>query len=385
MKKIGILTYTREYANLGTNMQCYCTLKAVQRAFPDARVEVVDYSVAAPVRRPYLSGVSAHSLVNDLKRIRKYTTFFKTDLTFSPRRLTSRNVSAALDFIKSQHYDAIFVGADTVLELKNSSDDQLTAYWLDASIKGTKCLLAASCHNVTFEALSENQRACLQSTIDDFALLGVRDHATFRLLSYFTRPGDQRLQLVADPTFTYDIDYAFVEKYLAKRRLRVDKPVVCLHLTRGAAWAPALADRFRKAGYIVASLRPANYVDLLFNDLSPFEQMGIYRYFSLVITHRFHDAVFCLKNMTPVIAFPEHVADITAYGESKVQTLFDTFGLQGVHYIAKRRALTAEHLFDVHGEAIAQFAENEQHIRSVLREHKSNYYAFLQRSRDLVT
>ena len=43
MKKIGILTYLREYANLGTNMQGYCTQEALRKAYPDARVELIDY------------------------------------------------------------------------------------------------------------------------------------------------------------------------------------------------------------------------------------------------------------------------------------------------------------------------------------------------------
>ena len=55
MKKIGILTYIREYANIGTNMQSYCTLKAIQKQFPYDQVELIDYSEWKPKIKPYLS------------------------------------------------------------------------------------------------------------------------------------------------------------------------------------------------------------------------------------------------------------------------------------------------------------------------------------------
>ena len=70
MKKIGVLTYIREYANLGTNMQSYCTLKAIQRQYPDARVELIDYSGWKPSQRPYLSHITPSSLYKDIVRIR---------------------------------------------------------------------------------------------------------------------------------------------------------------------------------------------------------------------------------------------------------------------------------------------------------------------------
>ena len=125
--------------------------------------------------------------------------------------------------------------------------------------------------------------------------MGVRDEATFRLLSHFTVPGDDRLQIIPDPTFTFEIDYRYIEDYIIQRKLIFKKPIVCLHLLRSTKWASTLADYFRQEGYIIASLRPAYYADIIFTDLLAFEQIGLYRYFDLVITHRFHDSIFSIK------------------------------------------------------------------------------------------
>lgn len=381
MKKIGILTYIKEYSNLGTNMQSYCTLKAIQKVYPDSQVELINYSRWKPAMRPYLSDISFHSLKNDYIRIKKYNRFFKKELTLSKNKLISSNLNKSIEFIKKQNYDAIYVGSDTLLELKRARKDELTAYWLDNTIDSKKFFIAVSSNNVTFEDLSDKQKNKIQKTIDGFSLLGVRDEPTFRLLSYFTSNRDKRLQIIPDPTFTYDIDYNSVEQYIKSKKLLFNKPIVCLHLLRDTKWAFDLSNYFRKEGFIIASFRPAYYADIIFTDLSPFEQMGIYKYFSLVITHRFHDSIFCFKNFTPVIFFPEHVTDVTLYHESKSLTLFKSFKLEETNYIENKDNITAKYLIDVHQEAIAKFKKSEDFIKNTLREHKEKYESFVKESR----
>jgi hypothetical protein len=383
MIKIGILTYMKEYMNLGTNMQAYCTLKAIQKAYFDAQVELINYSGWKPSKRPYLSDVSFQSLKNDYFRIKKYDRFFQDEFTLSKDKLISSNFVKTIEFIKKQKYHAIYIGADTVLELQRTSKDNLTAYWLDNTIDSKKIFIAASSHNVVFDTLSENQKRLIQKTVDGFSLLGVRDDATFRLLSNFISREDKRLKIIPDPTFTYEIDYSYADQYVKLNKLLLIKPLVCLHLLRDSKWATDLANYFKKAGYIVASLRPAYYADIILTDLSPFEQLGIYKYFDLVITHRFHDSIFCFKNCTPVIVFAEHNADVTLYGESKVRTLFKSFNVEKTNYIANKDNITARYLFDIHQEAINNFNDNVEFIRSTLRGHKERYEAFVMESRKI--
>lgn len=376
MRKIGVLTYLREYANLGTNMQSYCTLRAIQGLHPGDRVELVDYAPRRGKRRPYLSQLSLRSLKNDFVRMAKYDDFFENMLTLSAERLVSPDPSRALEFIKRQEYQAVYVGADTLLELKGAGQDGLTPYWLDRGIDCHKFLIAASSHNLVYSSLSAARIAKMQEVLDGFALLGVRDDATRRLLSHFVPPGDPRLQLVPDPTFTYDIDYRHVESYLARRGLRFSKPVVCLHLLRDTRWGRELSERFRKLGFLVASLRPAYYADLLFTDLSPFEQVGLYRYFDLVITHRFHDAIFCFKNHTPVIFFPEYLSDVTPFHESKTLTLFKSFGLDRVCYLENKDRITPDSLMAGYRHAVQEFRARETLIAELLAQFKARYLEY---------
>jgi len=379
MRKIGILTYIREYSNLGTNMQSYCTLKAVQKQFPSDQVEIIDYSGWKEGKRPYLSQVSIKSIINDYVRFRKYKEFFLNDYVFSKQKLITSNLKDSIEFIKKQNYDAIYVGSDTLLELKRAGKDELTAYWLDDTIKCKKFLLSASSHNLTFESLSESQSNQIQKTLDDFSLLGVRDEATFRLLSHFTRPGDKRLEIIPDPTFTYDINYDYIEQYFERKKIVFRKPIVCLHMVRGIKWASELAHYFRKEGYLIASLRPAYYADFVFTDLSAFEQMGLYKYFDLVITHRFHDSIFSIKDLTPVIVFPEYYSDVTIYGENKNRTLFKSFKIED-NYISNKDDLTAISISKNYWKAIANFRRNQRFIQEALKRNKETYGSFLKKS-----
>lgn len=381
MLKIGILTYLREFMNLGTNMQSFCTQQAIRKIYPTAQVELIDYLPWNPAMRPYLSHFSFVSLRNDFLRIVKYRNFFKENLKLSKDRLISANLNDAIEFIRKQNYDAIYVGADTVLELRGSQNDELTVYWLDERLRCTKVLIAASSHNVTFEKLSDPQKVHIQRAVKGFSLLGVRDDATHRLISHFIPPGDKRLRIIPDPTFTYEIDYSHAERYVRAKGLRFNKPVVCLHLLRSSHWASQLADRFKRIGYIVASFRPAGYADLLLTDLSPFEQMGIYRYFDLLITHRFHDSIFCLKSLTPVIVFHERATDVTSYGESKNQTLMKSFSLEKTNYVAHDELLTADYFINMYPTAIDAFNRNRSHINTVVVESRNKYESFLCESR----
>lgn len=385
MQKIGILTYFNEYTNLGTNMQAYCTLKAVQRASPDECVELVDYSKWLYSKHIYLSDISLQSLKDDYRRCIKYNNFFKRELTFSPKKLRTPDYRAAVKFLKNQNYHTIYVGSDTVLQLDPADADTLTAFWLDPVIPGRKVLVAASANGTTYDSLSQTQKTLIQNSIDQFSLLGVRDDATFRLLTHFTRPGDERLQLIPDPTFTYEIDYEHIEGYFRRKGMRFNKPVVCLHLLRNSCWGKELADNFRKAGYIVASLRPAHYADIVFSDLSPFEQMGIYRYFKFVVTHRFHDCIFCLKNLTPVLVFPQLTSDVTPRGESKYKSLCDLFSLSDEILFRDAAALSAKTIFDMHRAVMGTFHNKVQAISSKLVDLRQRYESFVMQSREVTS
>ena len=233
MKKIGILTYFWA-ENPGTFLQAYSMLQAFRKRFPGDRVELVDYRHRWVYFKPNRSHISFNQWVKDFRRYRIYRRTQKDHLLTSQDRLVSRDSQRAWDFIEKQHYDLIVVGSDTILELhqRHVRDGGIPVYWLPPWIGSKKVMCAASAGAATYEQLNRHQQAALSASANSFDLLGVRDDGTFDLIKKLGLKDEYKVQVVPDPTFTYCIDYTFVQRLMRKRNLDFTKPTVALHLPR---------------------------------------------------------------------------------------------------------------------------------------------------------
>ena len=113
-----------------------------------------------------------------------------------------------------------------------------------------------------------------------------------------------------------------------KKHLHIPKKSVFIHLYGNDIWADDFAKYFKSKGYFIGTPRPYKYSDFVLNDMGPLEQLGIYGYFELVVTHRFHDCVFSLKNGTPFFVYVKsRKTFMTADNDSKHVSLLKDFGL----------------------------------------------------------
>lgn len=321
--KIGLLTYYGDL-NCGTNLQAYATFSALKRVYPNEVVEVIPFHGFRPEIRPYKS-LNPASIYRDIIRMWKYTDFKRNKLNIRGKDPIIYNVEEALKYIASLRFDKIYVGADTLLELDRINVDGLSAYWLKG-IKAEKTLLAASAKNVTYENLSARQKKEMKEAVGQISHIGVRDSATTKLLSHF-RPSED-IYHVPDPTFTMEIDKDVTCRYLEKKHLHIPIKSVFIHLYGNDIWADDFAKYFKSKGYFIGTPRPYKYSDFVLNDMGPLEQLGIYGYFELVVTHRFHDCVFSLKNGTPFFVYVKsRKTFMTADNDSKHVSLLKDFGL----------------------------------------------------------
>lgn len=326
--KIGILTYFGSL-NCGVNMQAYAVKKIISRSFPDAEIEFVNLTDRNRFFRPYLRETNLIAFINDFKRIKKFKKFINTNFKFSSQKLVTKNRSEAIEFIIAQNYDYLFVGSDTILEFHEYNlEENIPFYWLSPEIKAKKYLIAASSRNLSLNHLSQKQIKLLHKTINDFTYLAVRDEATYHLICQISSKVKKKLCIIPDPTFDLEIDYTFAKKYIENKKIPVKKKIAALHLTSKDHWASALAKKLKKHGFITVSFKPATYVDIQLNDLGPLEYIGIMKYFDIVITHRFHDSVFCFKNNTPVITYTPGKQYLNTDGESKYTNLFRLFKME---------------------------------------------------------
>lgn len=373
--KIGLLTYYGDL-NCGTNLQAYASLMAIKKFHKDDNVEIIPFHGFYPRILPYISHATPTSLLNDAKRIYKYYKFRKDVLGVTHDKVIT-NIHNALTYINDLQYDKIYVGADTLLELDRlpHGSEEITAYWLSPHIKAQKILLAASCKNIEYEQLHATQRAKIQASITSFTALGVRDNTTANLLSWFV--SDNQVKIIPDPTFSLNIDYSHIENYLQRNNINIPENSICFNTYRTDEWAHETATTLKSKGYNIVSLRPAPWADIVLNGLSPLEQLGVYRYFKLIITHRFHDTIFALKNGIAPLTYIADDSYTTTLGESKCSTLIKQTNLFPEHIIEGKNQLTPKTFVEKSELIINNFDKKKEDIQAQITQWAEEYYNFL--------
>ncbi len=374
--KIGILTYFGE-SNPGTVLQSYSMYLNINKLYKgEARVEVINYHSFKRNDRPFLSGATIKSIFKDLKRNMKYRKFNRSCYPLSHPYLYSKNYNAAKFYIEKQNYDVIYIGSDTLLELHRVKNG-LTIFWLPPEIKAKKIMVAASSRDTQFQSLSKEQKISIQKCLTHIQYIGVRDQATKRLMENFKLNKD--VQLIPDPTFALEVNSSHAIKYAEQHSIGNDDNIMCIHFTRKYTWARRFVNIAKKDGYKIVSLRPCYYADYEFNDLSPLEFAGIFSHFSVVVTHRFHDTVFALKNLVPVISIIPDQSYSNNYGESKQFSLLKEFDLVDTNYVPYPDQINAESLYKKVSEAIESF--DKEKIQLQLDRNKNIYLDFLANSK----
>ena len=372
--KIGLLTYYGDL-NCGTNLQAYATLLAIRKAYPDDEVEIIPFHGFSLRMMPYKT-FSPINLYHDVIRFKKYADFKRNKLCVTRDHVIT-DVDKALAFIASRKYDVIYVGADTLLELDRlpKGYDGISAYWLK-DIKAKKILIAASSKNVSYDLLTDKQKEDLKIAANQFSHIGVRDRATMSLFGHLLGD-DKRIEYVPDPTFTFDIDYSYVERYLAQRNVRIPRKSVFIQFFGSDIWLNDVAARLKRDNYTIVTSRGVPWSDIVLIDMSPLEQIGLYRYVDFVITHRFHDGVFSLKNHTPVLIYIKSSNQMLIEGESKHISLLKDFGIYPQAYLG---ACDSKERLNEVGVSYGNLKEvfDESKIDEVLLKNRTAYLDFLE-------
>lgn len=371
--KIGLLTYYGDL-NCGTNLQAYATLLALKRAYKGNDVEIIPFHGFHSSKKPYKT-FSLRYIYRDLFRFKKYADFKKQCLNVT-NDVVITDVTKGLDYISSRNYDAIYVGADTLLELDHlpKGYDGASAYWLK-DIKAKKVLIAASSKNVSFEKLTDTQREELTKAAKQFTYIGVRDRATMNLFECLLRSKD-RIRYVPDPTFILDIDYSPIEKYLNSKKVNIPKKSVFIQFFSDDFWLAKEVKQLKNKGYTIITNRGVAWSDVVLIDMSPLEQIGLYKYVSFVISPRFHDGVFCMMNHTPALLYVKSSKIMMAGDESKHVSLLKDFGLYPFAYLGAVDSDTPlKNIWDSYNETKRHFQEDR--INEILEKNKQAYLSYL--------
>ena len=374
--KIGLLTYYGDL-NCGTNMQALSTFKALQSVYPDDTVEIIPFHGFKPRMMPYKT-FSPKYMYDDVKRFRKYFNFKKTQLQVT-NDVIIKPVDKALQYIASRGYDVIYVGADTLLELDKllPGYDGISAYWLK-DIQAKKVLIAASSKNVSYDKLTAKQQEDLKVAARQFSYIGVRDRATVALFEHLVAE-NQQIEYIPDPTFTFDIDYSYIDAYLKKKHITIPEKSVFVQFYGDDYWLADVAKDLKQRGYTMVTNRSVSWTDIVLVDMSPLEQIGLYKYISFAITHRFHDGVFCMKNHTPALLYVRSGKEMMTGGESKHISLLKDFGLYPQAFLGALDSPEGlKNVWQSYEDTMKVF--DEKRVEEVLKKNKTVYLDYLNKT-----
>lgn len=383
MKKVGILTYFWA-DNPGTFLQAYATQEAFRKRLPDDRVEMVNYKHRHVFFKPGRRHLNPLQLYRDFKRYRIYEKAKAKYFVLSPEKLISKDYNKTLSFIKKLNYDMLVSGADTILQFLdfNHKKGTVPIYWLSPELECIKVMCGSSCRALTINDLSEEHKLFFRKCINQMSLIGVRDDATFALIKELGLDDESKLELIPDPTFSLDIDYSYAERFVERKKLDFSAPSVMMSFPSVFAPKAEIVRHFKSQGYRVFSLGYAPYADVSLPDISPFEWAGIYKYFDLVLTDRFHGTLFSILNNTPVISIIGHANLISNRGQSKYSSLWSLFGLEQTNCISKMECSDSKAMLDRLHQGIEAFKAVS--FQDKLVELKQKYLDFVDRTAALL-
>ena len=278
-----------------------------------------------------------------------------------------------------QDYDLVVVGSDTILEKVTGNGQQLGLNWGSSELcKAPHVFFAASASPANF-ANDKSLLERLKLIADKFIYIGLRDGLTVDLFTNKMRV-NQPVHKQPDPSYYLDVnEFQLPKHYIRKLK---GKKIAFYNFSPNFPYRKELADLIRGKGYTVISSVYNPYADIKIDTIGPKEWAGIFRYCDIVITERFHDSLFALRNCIPVIAVDWEKDRFSSTGDSKTYRILKDYGLEENHFTLVN-AKQLHDIVDCIPITIKNFNSKEvQHLNEeymdlalkLLEQLKNNYY-----------
>lgn len=335
-RRIGIVTLLR-HRNPGTYFQALGTYQALQGAFPESRVEFADLTTHP---RRLFGRQDVLRCISSLRHGRYLWHYWKVwhDLPRSQRSLATQDRGRARAFIEAQEYDLVVLGSDVVLKIAGAdlAGSEPPVYWLPPLTDARKVMFGSSCDTTRSGSIPSAQLPLVTASALTFDRCYVRDDVTAQLLGELgVEQG--RLRVIPDPAFSIHLSERLTEQARVVLEGRVGprrRPRLGLNLGGNVTpWKVALVQQLKSAGFEVLSLRDFPGTRFL-GTLAPWEWVGVFPCFDVILTYSFHETLFCLRYGVPVvnIAATERIVEPST-GWSKGKYLLSQFGLASTHHL----------------------------------------------------
>lgn len=323
--KILIITFTSGN-NPGTFMQGLGVQTAMKRLYPDAQIDFLkfpDFKASFGVRdekaKPWQTfrqkAASAYRLL-------KYNRLRKNVMNFTPT-IDLFNYTEKDEAVIRQ-YDLVVIGSDTILEEAYGKDGRIGLNWMPLEVK--KIFFAASASPANFEPKDDLRKVAAKAEF-----IGLRDNLTIDF--FINKLGIEKERIVKQPDPSYFLDVNQFHLSSAKQtRLKKGRKHVLYNFMSNFPLRKELADALRDIGYVVVSTAYNPYADISLDTIDAYEWAGVFRLIDVVVTERFHDSVFGLRNERPVVAIDWDPNRFAKGGDSKTLRILEDYGLKHLHF-----------------------------------------------------
>ncbi len=313
-------------------MFAFSLLKLLQRECSSFDVKTLDYKSKRLATYEFL---------------KRFKLFQKTPFFYAKRaRLWSKQVETHLALDKNfphfasdrilqkyftNHYAAIVVGMDVWCIINGTErPGYRNIYWLPERIDIPKIAYGVSAYNSDLQLIQRYARQ-IGENLDGFDVIGARDHFTYELVQKYRHRKDGLVEMIPDPTFTYEIINTGVAKKLESLGIDLSQPTLGLLFYGNDKLSSEIQSHYKSKKYQILALGMYNPVaDFnLGHVLTPFEWAETFRYLSFCISDRYHGTIFCLLNHTPFISLEK---DHHLHQEqSKIYDLLTGFNLESCY------------------------------------------------------
>lgn len=323
--KILIITFTSGN-NPGTFMQGLGVKTAVKKMWPEADVDFLkfpDFKVNIGVRDK--KAKLWHTIIQKATsayRLYKYHKLRNKEMNFT-QQIDLFNYSQE-DIAIIKQYDLVVIGSDTILEKAYGDNGKIGLNWMPFETK--KIFFAASASPANFTPKED-----LKKTVKTAKFIGLRDDLT---ISFFINQlGIDKQQIVKqpDPSFFLDVKNFKLSAYNINK-FNKNERYVLYNFASNFPLRKTMADELRNIGYKVVTTAYNPYADLCLTTIDAYEWAGVFRHVDLVVTERFHDSVFALRNERPVIAIDWDTNRFTHAGDSKTLCILQDYEHEHLHF-----------------------------------------------------
>lgn len=324
--KILIVTFTTGL-NPGTFMQALGVQTAMNQFWPKAEVEFLnfpDFKRGGIGIRGKKDGF-IHTFLQKsfaIYRLLKYCRMRKECFKYSkPIDLFNYSMEQA-SFIRD--YDLVVIGSDTILEKAYSEVGKIGLNWMPLDVK--KIYFAASASPAIFEPKDD-----LKGVASEALYIGLRDNLTVKFFKDKLEIPAERIIKQPDPSYFLDISKFKLSNRLAKK-IKKGRKYALYNFNSNFPLRKELADMLRSLSYQVVTTSYNPYADICFDTIDAREWAGVFPLMDIVVTERFHDSVFALRNEKPVIAIDWDPNRFSSEGDSKTLRILEDYGLEEYHF-----------------------------------------------------